>query len=140
MREPTKKRCVMPAGKRKAGGDCFENCGKYLMNNPMSDMTLVHCNVTGTGDKVKGVKYSHAFLISDNGNYAFDMTHSQTEPTVLKLEDFRMLGNIENELHYSREEALAEMTRTGHYGAWDDSLITEADIIPKRGPKGKRWS
>ena len=124
----------------KATGDCFENCAKYLINNPSEDLTLVHCIVTGTGAKVKGLRYSHAFLISVDGRYAYDMTHSKTEPTIIPLADFRHLGNIENEVHYSRGEAFAEMQRTEHFGAWDDSVVTDADIIPKRGPKGKRWS
>lgn len=132
----------MLAGKIKATGSCFENCGRYLLNEALSDMTLVHCIVTGTGDKVKGLEFSHAFLISEDGKFAFDMTHSDVEPTIMLLEDFRMLGNIKNELHYSRGEAIAEMQRTGHFGAWDDSVVTAADrqTMPKSGPRGKRWS
>lgn len=132
----------MPAGKLKATGNCFDNCARYLMNNPMSEMTLVHCTVTGTGDKVKGLDFSHAFLITDNGCFALDMTHSEHEPTILPLDQFRMLGNIKNELHYSREEAMLELQRTEHFGPWDESVVTDTDrqTMPKRGKKGKRWS
>lgn len=132
----------MHAGKIKATGSCFENCGRYMLHNLLTDMTLVHCIVTGTGDEVKGLEFSHAFLISEDGKFAFDMTHSDDTPTIMPLDAFRKLGNIKNELHYSREEAHAEMLRTGHYGAWDDSVVTDADrqTMPKRGRRGKRWS
>jgi len=124
----------------KATGNCFENCAKYMLANPNADLTLVHCIVTGTGPSVKGVRYSHAFIIMADGLLAMDLTNSPLEPTVVPLEMFRKIGNVENEIHYCFGEALSEMQRTGHYGAWDDSIITEADIIPKRGKKGKRWS
>jgi hypothetical protein len=127
----------------KATGNCFENCGRYMLENRLSDMTLVHCTVTGTGSKVKGVEYSHSFLITEDGNFALDMTISADDPKVVPLELYRALGNVKNELHDSRDEAQAEMLRTEHFGAWDDSVVTAADrasIQTKRGPRGKRWS
>ena len=113
--------------KLKATGNCFENCGRYMIEHVNSDMTLVQCNVTGTGGGIKGVRYSHAFLITEDGKFAMDMTNSADDPTLAPLELYRSIGKVENELHYSAGEARAEMLRTGHFGAWDDSLITEAD-------------
>ena len=123
-----------------ATGNCFENCGRFMMEHPNNQYTLVHCTVTGTGGSVKGIRYSHAFVITEDKKFALDFTHSMTQPTIVELEKFRMLGNIENELHYGFDEALSEMQRTQHFGAWDESVVTENDIIPKHGKKGKRWS
>ena len=111
----------------KATGNCFENCGRYMIENALTDMTLVHCIVTGTGAKVKGVRYSHAFLITDDGRFAMDMTDSADDPKMVPLELYRAVGRVENELHYTAGEAREEMVRTEHFGAWDESLMTEAD-------------
>ena len=111
----------------KATGNCFENCGRYMLENPFTDMTLVHCVVTGTGSNVKGIRYSHAFLITEDGNFAIDMTDSADDPKTVPLVLYRAVGKIEMELHYSAGEARAEMLRTETFGAWDESLITEAD-------------
>lgn len=126
----------------KATGNCFDNCGRFLLNDQHSEMTLVHCNVVGTGSSVKGIKYSHAFLITGDGNFAMDLTNDQSNPIMVPLQFFRQLGAVTNELHYSRGEAVAEMIRTEHFGPWDDSLATDADkeSIQPRGKKGKRWS
>ena len=110
----------------KATGNCFQNAFKYVEGSLFN--TLVHCIVTGTGGEVEGVDFSHAFVISDNGNFAIDVTHDLNEPKIVPLELYRRVGNVREERHYDYDEAMKMALETGHYGAWDEALVTEADI------------
>jgi hypothetical protein len=126
----------MRAGKLKATGNCFEHSAKYVMDvHPDRNLTLVHCTVTGTGDKVKGIEYSHAFVIEDLGvmMVAIDVTKDDglENPVVVPLDLYRKIGNVQNEIYYTREEARRECLATRHYGAWDERLQTDADRAVK---------
>lgn len=119
----------MPAGKLKATGHCFENAARYITGFAASKCTLVHAIVTGVGPKVSGIDYSHAFIIAEDGTHAIDVTKDLHTPTVVPLEFYRQLGNVRNEIHYTRAEAMRLMNETEHFGPWDDSLETEADRV-----------
>jgi hypothetical protein len=102
----------------KATGDCFENCGKYITGASFADMTLVHATVVGTGSEVKGISYAHAFLIAEDRQHAIDLTKDLHMPIVVPLDYYRQLGNVSNEICYTRKEAVAEIKKSGHWGPW----------------------
>lgn len=117
-----------------ATGNCFQNSAEYILANPDRDLTLVHCNVVGTGEKLKGVSYQHAFVIElmkiEEDCFmetAIDVTHDIDNPTIIPLDYYRNIGQVSKEIRYTPSEMRQMMLSTKHYGAWDESLATEAD-------------
>lgn len=120
----------------KATGDCFMNAAKYVLEiRTQHDLTLVHCVVTGTGGPVEGVEFSHAFVIENIGDLkvAIDPSKSLHEPTILPLDLYRAIGNVRKEIHYDRFEARRMLLVHEHYGAWNESLQTDADLACAEG-------
>lgn len=123
--------------KLKATGNCFEHTAHYMMNHQRDDLTLVHCVVTGTGDKVKGLDYCHAFvlhreLLSHTLGDAvvesvIDLTNDYHKPIVAPYEYYKQIGNVKNEIHYHREEVREMLKLHQHCGPWEESLVTPAD-------------
>ena len=113
----------------KATGSCFENAAKYLLDDDTgSDLTLVHCIVTGTGP-VTGIEFGHAFLIEMTGEVesAIDVTADRHNPVMIPLNYYRELGNVKNEIMYTREEARRLLLEHITFGPWDESIQTDAD-------------
>jgi hypothetical protein len=132
----------------KATGNCYENAARYILDEDReSDLTLVHCIVTGTGGDVEGVEYGHAFLILETTReisyqesptkeikewdmptqVAIDVTRDIDEPMVLPLGLYCGIGKVRNEIHYTREDVRKMVLEHEHFGPWDDSVQTEAD-------------
>lgn len=116
--------------KLKATGDCMMNSAKFVIDNQDDSLTLVHCIVTGTGPKIKGIDYAHAFVIMDIG-LALDLTKSFDKPTIVPLEFYRQIGNVRNEIKYTWQEANRLTLESGHWGPWDESISTDADKFCK---------
>lgn len=110
----------------KATGDCFENCSKWMIGDPTTDLVVVHCLVTGTG-RINGIDYSHAFLLDEIAGLVFDVAKSLDEPIIVPVKFYRECGNVRDEIHYTRDEVLAHIKETEHWGPWDESLSTDAD-------------
>ena len=113
--------------KFKATGACFENAARYITGCGASDLTLVHCTVTGKGAKVKGLRYAHAFIIAEDGVHAIDLTKDINTPIIIPLDYYRHLGEVSNEIHYTRKETSKLMVESEHYGPWDQSVETDVD-------------
>jgi len=109
-----------------ATGSCFENCAKWVIGDPSTEFVVVHCLVTGAGH-IKGLEYAHAFLLDERVNLVIDVTLDINEPKVISADRYREIGNVREEIHYTREEVLAKIRETDHYGAWDDKLQTDVD-------------
>jgi hypothetical protein len=127
-------------------GNCFENALRYLIDasidTPKRDLTLVHATVVGCGGNVKGVSYSHAFLIERTPipvvegqfhigdpfiEFAVDATKDINKPTIALLSMYRKIGNITNEIHYCGGEASEMMRIHDNYGPWCDSVVTNEE-------------
>lgn len=119
--------------------NCFENAARFIIDaaidDPKADLTLVHCTVIGAGDKVKGQRYCHAFVIEKkpmlSGHHvielAIDNALDFNNPTIIPLEYYRAMGQVSNESHYCVGEVRALLQIHENYGPWDDELQTDFD-------------
>lgn len=110
-----------------ATGNCFMNCAKFLTDGEGGNMTLVHAIVSGKGKAISGLEYSHAFLITEDGKNAIDLTKDIDDPITMPLMVYRLLGNIRNEIPYSKSDVVHELLKHKHWGPWDESLRTDVD-------------
>jgi len=96
-------------------GSCYETAYSYILDKATAgneDLILVHADVIGTGGKVMGMCYGHAFVL--DGDNVIDTETNITIP----YEEYKQLGKITNEKRYTFMEMLQEAVKSGHYGPW----------------------
>jgi len=122
-------------------GNCFENsCNSFMyfpamtgiMTN-ISNLRLVHGEVTGTGGDTDGIRYCHAwveFKMNDGSEFCFD---AESGSIVVKS-TFYTVGSVSYTREYTKGEVYKMMNRFGHYGPWEKRLIeAEKGINPTFG-------
>jgi len=103
-------------------GDCFVVAGELMMHGkldiPFKDITLVHGLVVGTGRRVKGLKYVHAWIEDSRGN-VYD--YSNNKKLKISAQVYYALGNINplETVRYSYGDASRVISAKKHWGPWD---------------------
>lgn len=99
-------------------GDCFIVSGKFIMNNNLPDMKLVHAMVTGQGN-IKGIRYEHAWV--EIGDVVIDQSNGNN--IIMRKEQYYKLGKVKEKpgeyASYDKQQALLMFTEHRTYGPWD---------------------
>jgi hypothetical protein len=80
---------------------------------------LAHGVVTGTGNGLEGKQFGHAWLEND-----FLVYDAENKKLFLKGAYYKA-GQIQEVCRYDKVEAARLMTRTGHFGPWEDRFSAD---------------
>lgn len=100
-------------------GRCFESAAGILIDftYKFKGWWLCHGVVTGTGGKVKGKSYSHAWIESET--LVFD-----TEAVMMCDKDlYYKAGNVRDVVRYSEKEAREMLLQHKNYGPWNERFF-----------------
>lgn len=108
----------------KATGDCYEAAGNYLMRlgqEQRESHKLVHGVVSGTGP-LEGRRFDHAWVETSAGPIIKVIDRSNGGNVVVSRMAYYLAGHVDPDEcgYYTHREAMAEMTRTEHFGPWED--------------------
>lgn len=135
---------------KKPCGKCFENSGRWMLNNTVPGARLVHGYVTGQGP-IEGVRYAHSWIevpgqpIEDSqgvlsredtdyfSREAIDVTTDERyqNPVRLSAALYRAIAQADVQAEYTREQALDLMTEHSHWGPWEFEETAEAEAVAR---------
>lgn len=134
---PTAETLFSRKAERDPQGHCFENTGRYMLNNPGTDTILVHGTMMGQGP-IEGIRFAHSWLERTeehevNGQtmqvrIAIDMTTDERvdEPLELPADLYENIGQAEVHARYTADEVLSKLAEHQHWGPWDFEETAEA--------------
>lgn len=151
---PTAETLFSRKAKTKPCGKCFENSGRYLMDNGAGDpdLVLVHGYVEGQGP-IEGVRFAHAWIERKNadaiegdlsqlagkdqdllGRTAMDLTTDDRLENPLEMPAvlYRSVGHAEVLFEYTHDELLKKLASSHHWGPWDFEETAEARALYSR--------
>ncbi len=118
-------------------GDCYEVAGLFMMDNEhaagFEKPILVHGIVEGQGD-LKGTRFGHAWIEIGEGIIVIDKSNGNDITMLAK--DYYRVGKIEKTAKYTYKQAMDNMLKHKHFGAWDGiKRKNKEPIIYKKGDK-----
>lgn len=109
--------------RQKANGDCYQAAGQYMMSKcqfdkfACDDMVIVHGEVMGQG-QLMGVTFGHAWI--ESNNMVIDVSNGRNITLPIGIYyAIGMIGEIDNFIKYTWEEAREKITEFEHWGPWD---------------------
>lgn len=103
-------------------GNCYQASMTLMLASDrlgLTDPKIVQASVVGDGGGLEGVRYGHSWL--ESSGLAYDLSSGHT--TIMPVETYRKLGNVENVHEYNRDQAFVAAVKAGNYGPWTDDLL-----------------
>lgn len=117
-------------------GDCYEVAAQYMLHKvsdaDADEFRLVHALVTGQGAGVAGLRFGHAWVerTAPSGR-VFVIDNSNGLDYIGPRDDYYRIGKVKEKelIRYTKAEAIKKMAQTGHYGPWEDRLISSGSLV-----------
>lgn len=118
-------------------GDCYEAAANFIAKEVSkedeSKFFLCHGIVVGTGGDVVGVRYGHAWveMEPESGFGTLVIDRSNGRDITLPKELYYRVGSIDpaNVIRYTKQQAMAKLSSTGHYGPWDKRVDASIKVV-----------
>lgn len=120
-------------------GDCYEAAAKFIVYDVDVDEVdkyfVCHGIVVGTGGKVLGLRYGHAWveMQPESGFGTLVIDKSNGNDVVVPKEMYYRVGQIDpqNVIRYTVREARRLLVSSGHYGPWDKRVEASLKTVSK---------